>query len=220
MSKKLYFDCTTGISGDMIVAGLIDAGADTDKLQKVMDDLKTKVGGFEIKISEVQKSAIRAMDFDVVLDEDNHDHDMEYLYGHLHHDEEHHHEHNHHEHEHNHHHEDHHHEGHHHDHHHDHTHVHRSLSDVIEIINQADITDGARELAIKVFTIVAEAEAAVHGRTIEEVHFHEVGAIDSIVDIIAAAVCFNDIVTKEGSVTPSTAANITNVISFIISSPF
>ena len=198
MSKKLYFDCTTGVSGDMIVAGLIDAGADTDKLQKVMDDLKTKVGGFEIKISEVQKSAIRAMDFDVVLDEDNHDHDMEYLYGHLHHDEEHHHEHNHHEHEHNHHHEDHHHEGHHHDHHHDHHHVHRSLSDVIDIINQADITDGARELAIKVFTIIAEAEAAVHGRTIEEVHFHEVGAIDSIVDIIAAAVCFDDIVTREG----------------------
>ena len=192
MSKKLYFDCTTGISGDMIVAGLIDAGADTDKLQKVMDDLKTKVGGFEIKLSEVQKSAIRAMDFDVVLDEDNHDHDMEYLYGHLHHDEEHHHyheEHHHHEHEHHHNHED---------HHHDHTHVHRSLSDVIDIINQADITDGARELAIKVFTIVAEAEAAVHGRTIEEVHFHEVGAIDSIVDIIAAAVCFDDIVTREG----------------------
>ena len=195
MSKKLYFDCTTGISGDMIVAGLIDAGADTDKLQKVMDDLKTKVGGFEIKLSEVQKSAIRAMDFDVVLDEDNHDHDMEYLYGHLHHDEEHHHEHHHHHdhsHEHHHDHEDHHH------HHHDHHHVHRALSDVIEIINQADITDGARELAIKVFTIVAEAEAAVHGRTIEEVHFHEVGAIDSIVDIIAAAVCFDDIVTREG----------------------
>ena len=214
--SKLYIECNTGISGDMTVASLLDLGADKDKLMAVLNGLKAKIGGFDIKITEVIKSGIRACDFDVVLDEDNHDHDMNYLYGsegehhhdHGHHHHEHHHEHHHHDdhdhhyddHEHEHHHD---HEGHHHDHehhhdhdHHEHSHVHRNLQDVIEIIDKADITDSARELAIKVFTIVANAESAVHGRTLEEVHFHEVGAIDSIVDIIAAAVCYDDIVEK------------------------
>ena len=216
MGKKLFIECNTGISGDMSVASLLDLGADRDSLQKTLDSLKEKVGGFEVKISRVTKAGIIACDFDVILDEDNHDHDMEYLYGHDHghhehdhhhheheydhhhheHDHDHEHDHHHHEHDHEHHHEhdhDHHHE---HEHHHNHHHVHRSLSDVVEIINFAEMTDSARALAIKVFTIVAEAEAAVHGRSIDEVHFHEVGAIDSIVDIIAASVCYDDIVKK------------------------
>ncbi len=183
--SKLYIECNTGISGDMTVASLLDLGADKDKLMAVLNGLKAKIGGFDIKITEVIKSGIRACDFDVVLDEDNHDHDMNYLYGS---EGEHHHDHEGHHHD---------HEHHHHDHdHHEHSHVHRNLQDVIEIIDKADITDSARELAIKVFTIVANAESAVHGRTLEEVHFHEVGAIDSIVDIIAAAVCYDDIVEK------------------------
>ena len=177
MSKKLYIECNTGISGDMTVASLLDLGADEAKLRNVLEGLKEKVGGFDISIKKVEKSGIMATDFDVILDVDNHDHDMEYLYGHEHHhDHEHHHGHDH--------------------HHHGHDHVHRSLGDVVEIINAAEMSDGARELAIKVFTIVAKAESAVHGRSLEEVHFHEVGAIDSIVDIIAAAVCYDDIVTS------------------------
>lgn len=183
MSKKLYIECNTGISGDMTVASLLDLGADEAKLRNVLEGLKEKVGGFDISIKKVEKSGIMATDFDVILDVDNHDHDMEYLYGHEHtHSHEHHHDHDH---------------GLHHDHHHHgHDHVHRSLGDVVDIINAAEMSDGARELAIKVFTIVAKAESAVHGRSLEEVHFHEVGAIDSIVDIIAAAVCYDDIVTS------------------------
>ncbi|MBO4864702.1 MAG: LarC family nickel insertion protein [Eubacterium sp.] len=208
MGKKLYIECNTGISGDMSVASLLDLGADKDKLMKVLDSLKETVGGFDINITKVSKAGIMATDFDVVLGEDNHDHDMGYLYGHDEHHEHHHdhdhehhheqdneheqsHEHHHHDHEH-----EHSHEHHLHDHHHDHHHIHRSLSDVIAIINSADMTDGAREIATNVFTLVAKAESEVHGRSIEEVHFHEVGAIDSIVDIISAAVCLDDITTK------------------------
>ncbi len=223
MARKLYIECNTGISGDMVVASLLDLGADREVLEEVLESLISKMGGFDYKISQVTKAGIMACDFDVILDEDNHDHDMQYLYGHekssgiaegthghTHsHDHSHDHSHSHdHTHEHSHEHEythdhthshshdhnhDHSHEDHnHHDH--DHHHVHRSLADVIEIINAAEMTASARELAIRIFTIVAEAESSVHGRSIDEIHFHEVGAIDSIVDIIAASVCYDNIV--------------------------
>ena len=78
----------------------------------------------------------------------------------------------------------------HHEHHH---HEHRHLHDILHIIDHAQMTDHAKELAKKIFTILGEAEAKAHGTSIEEVHFHEVGAVDSIVDIISAAVCFDDL---------------------------
>ena len=77
--------------------------------------------------------------------------------------------------------------------HHHHHHEHRNLADVTAILNSGDLTPGARSLALKMFGIVAEAESKAHGKPVEEVHFHEVGAIDSIVDIAAAAVCLDDL---------------------------
>jgi uncharacterized protein (DUF111 family) len=90
MTGTLYFECSSGISGDMAVASMIDLGIDRDRLLRTLDSIP--VEGFEIRISRVNKSGIDVCDFDVILEEDNHDHDMEYLYGHHHHD---HHEHHH-----------------------------------------------------------------------------------------------------------------------------
>ena len=90
MGKTLYLECSSGISGDMTVAALLDLGADKEVLLKSVESLK--LDGYEIKITDVVKSGIKACDFDVVLDEhhENHDHDMEYLHGkgdhHHHHD--------------------------------------------------------------------------------------------------------------------------------------
>ncbi|MBR2068601.1 MAG: LarC family nickel insertion protein [Candidatus Gastranaerophilales bacterium] len=84
-------------------------------------------------------------------------------------------------------------EHHHHKHLHNKPHTHRNLEDVINIINKADISENAKILARKIFTIVAQAESKVHGLPVEKVHFHEVGAIDSIVDIVAFSVLYDDI---------------------------
>lgn len=223
MSKRnLYLECETGISGDMMVAALLDLGADRQVLEKVLAGIPTD--GFSVNISRVKKAGLDLCDFDVILDSDheNHDHDMAYLYGHEgHHHEEHNHEHGHdHEHEHEHGHEhshdhdhehshdhEHHHDhdhGHEHEHSHDHEHehgshehhhphAHRSLPEIIEILDKTPMTEGARGLARKIFDIIADAEAKAHGVPREEVHFHEVGAVDSIVDITAVAVCLDNL---------------------------
>ncbi len=202
--KTLYLECDSGISGDMLVAALLDLGADDEVLKKALSGITDK--GFSYKISRVSKNGLDCCDFNVILDKehDNHDHDMNYLYGHLegYGEHDHHHDHGHeHEHEHEHHHDDEH-EHHHddeHDHHHEHEHghhhhhEHRNLKDVITVIEKLELTGRARGLAIRVFEILAEAEAKAHGKSIDEVHFHEVGAIDSIADIVAASVCFDNL---------------------------
>lgn len=218
MGKTLYLETSSGISGDMFAAAMIDLGADPEALERALNSIPAD--GFMVEISSVKKSGIACCDFNVILDaaHENHDHDMAYLYGpapvtaaapqeeahhcHCHEDEEAHHCHCHEEEEehHCHCHEDeeaHHCHGrggeephHHHEHHHHHG---RHLAEIMGIIDATDMTDSAKALAGKMFHIVAEAESLAHHMPLEEVHFHEVGAIDSIVDIIAAAVTFDSL---------------------------
>ena len=162
MNGTLYFECESGISGDMAVAAMLDLGADPGALTRALDSLD--VDGFDIAIRDVMKSGIRAKDFDVVLDEDNHDHDAEYLYGH------------------------HHEEGHHH-----HHHAHRHYGDIAALIEGADMTERARFISLRILRILGEAESEAHGVPLEEVHFHEVGAVDSIVDIVSLGVCLDSL---------------------------
>lgn len=186
MSRQLYLECYSGISGDMTVAALVDLGVNQEALLQALSTIP--VSGYQVKISRVKKSGLDACDFDVILDaeHENHDHDMEYLYGHLHGHEGHDHSHdNHHEHDHT--------QECDHDHHHDHPHgnhhEHRGLPEILSVINRTQISDHAKEIATRIFQILAQAEAKAHGVPVEQVHFHEVGAVDSIVDVIAVAFC-------------------------------
>ena len=195
MGKTLYLECYSGISGDMTVAALLDLGADKTVLDRVLKSLP--VSGFQIKISRVVKSGIDACDFDVMLDKnhENHDHDMEYLHGS-------------------------HHGSHHghavtdlsghtaeHTHMHDsesahghHHHEHRGLKEITHIIEHSVMTDNAKKIALRIFEILAKAESKAHNVPVDQVHFHEVGAVDSIVDIVAVAVCLDNLGITEGIV--------------------
>lgn len=201
MGKTLYLECYSGISGDMTVAALLDLGADRLVLDRVLKSLK--VSGFETKISRVVKSGIDACDFDVVLDKDheNHDHDMEYLHGHHHkgHENNHFYDHNHvhedkaehfHSHEHNHAHgagsaQDRHH------------HEHCGIKEITYIIEHSAMNENAKKIALRIFEILAEAESKAHNVPVDQVHFHEVGAVDSVVDIVSVAVCLDDLDVTE-----------------------
>lgn len=208
--KFLYLECKSGISGDMTVAALLDLGVDQDYFNTALRSLKLE--GARWEIARVDKNGIMACDFNVILPEDMEHHD----HGHEHHDHRHEHDHhghshahphhNHTRHEHGHGHQDYNHEHHEHEHghqeqdhehsheHHTHAHgghAHRNLTDVCAIIDGGALTPNAQAIAKKIFGIVAAAEAKVHGKSIDEVHFHEVGALDSIIDIVGAAVCLD-----------------------------
>lgn len=179
--RTLYLDCAGGISGDMYVAALLDLGADRQVLEGALSSLN--LPGYRTKISEIVKNGIRACDFNVILDTDNHDHDMAYLHpdrypqaGHA--------------------------EA--HEASHDHHHHGRSLPEIEEILRGGNLSPRALELALKIFRIIAEAEGKVHGKSPEEVHFHEVGAVDSIVDIAAAAVCTDTLGIEKVILSPLT----------------
>ena len=189
MGKILYLECNSGISGDMTVGALLDLGADRQVLENALESLG--VDGYHLHFGRKVVCGLDAFDFDVHLEADGHGHSHEHTHrqedayervdscGHL---EVHEHCHGH-KHEHSHEHED----G------HSHSHTHRNLHDIYHIIDHLDSNERVKEMARTMFSIVAEAESKAHGLPVEQVHFHEVGAIDSIVDIISVAVCMDNL---------------------------
>ncbi len=133
--KTAYFDCFSGAGGDMIVASLIDAGADPEALREGLGSLG--VGGHSISIERVKKQGFAATRFVVELEQPNRE-------------------------------------------------PKRNLEDVVKVIDGAKLPTRVRDGAVRIFERLAEAEAAVHGTTIEQVHFHEVGAVDAIIDVVGA----------------------------------
>ena len=146
--KALYFDCSSGISGNMTLGALLEI---TQDLNAFLEELnKLHIDGYHIDVSKKVKNGITGTYVDVVLEEHDHDH-------------------------------------------HGHHHAHRHLGDINKIIDDSDIDPKAKQLAKKIFLRVAQAESKVHGEPLEKVHFHEVGAIDSIVDIVGTAILISQI---------------------------
>lgn len=158
--KILYFDCFSGISGDMTIGALIDAGGDPDHLKKELTKLKIE-DEYELKIKKIVKNGITATKFDVVLANEVHQHS---------HGDHHHHDH------------DHSHDDHHH--HHDH----RSYKQIVKMIKSANFPALTEDYALNVFKKIGIAEGKIHGVALDDVHFHEVGAVDSIIDIVGTAI--------------------------------
>lgn len=169
MKKKiLYFDCQAGISGDMTLGALIHLGADIDKLRTELK--KLDVTGYELIPGKGQKNGITGVDLDVKIHANA---EGEHFHYH-----------------------DHNGDGHgvdKHDHgeHDESEHNHASYKNIRKMIEGSGLTDNAKKMALDIFEVIAKAEAAVHDMPIEDVVFHEVGAVDSIVDIVGAAICID-----------------------------
>ncbi len=145
--KTLYFDCSSGISGNMALGALTEIIGDEKYL--INELKKLNVDGYKIEISKKVKNGITGTYVYVILEnENNHKHG---------------------------------------------NHEHRNLSDINKIIDNSLLEEKVKEMAKKIFMRVAKAESKVHNKPLEEVHFHEVGAIDSIVDIIGTAILINKI---------------------------
>lgn len=183
--KYLYLDGSCGISGDMTVAALLDLGASRERLEDAIHAMHLE--GMHCHIEKGNSYSIAGMNFDVHV----HTHHGEESADHV----------------------DAHEEGYveyHHEHNHEHHHDHRHLAEVYHILEHAAghcaehnpaapaFSSNALDISKKIFRIIAEAEAKAHGVAVEDVHFHEVGAIDSIVDIMAVAVLVDDLREKFG----------------------
>ncbi len=158
----ILFDCSSGVSGDMIVGALLDLGANANELKTAIKSLNLKK--YAIFIKKIKKNGVFCTDFDVFLENNNFDHDLDYLSGKkkvdLKLEEK------------------------------------RTLKDVKQILQNSKLTEKAKQIAMKIFEIVAESEGKAHGVKKEEVIFHESGAMDSIIDITSISFCLDNLKVK------------------------
>ncbi len=175
--KTLYLDVFSGIAGDMFVAALIDLGVDAHKLARELE--KLKLDGYHLHIGQQERQGIAGIKFDVHL---AHDHDHGHDCDHEHDEHRDKHEHGHH------HHEEHHHEHGRHDHSHDGS---RNFADIKKLITKSKLSPWVKKKSVAIFQRIADAEGKIHGKPPSEVHFHEVGAVDSIVDIVGACIALD-----------------------------
>jgi uncharacterized protein (TIGR00299 family) protein len=167
----LYLDIFSGISGDMFIGALMDLGVDAHKFEHELEKLGLE--GYHLHISRREKSGISGVKFDVHLSDD---HGHEHAHSRSHH----------HAHEH----------GHSHSHDHadepDHEHPHhdqnRTFGEIKQLISSSALSDWVKKKSIAVFQRIADAEGKIHGKPPEQVHFHEVGAVDSIIDIVGGCI--------------------------------
>ncbi len=141
MTKILYFDCFSGISGDMTLGAMLDLGVDQKEFFYQLESLG--IQGYHLKVHKKQVNGITGTDFDVIINQE-----LSY-------------------------------------------HPHRHLSDIEKIIENSKVNEEAKSLAKQIFQVIARSEAKTHGKSLDEIHFHEVGAIDSIVDIVGVAICMS-----------------------------
>jgi hypothetical protein len=175
--NTLYLDLFSGISGDMFLGALLDLGVEFRPLEAELR--KLGLPDYHLHVSRQQRSAITGTKFDVHLESDHHHHGHDATPSHAHH-----HDHGH---------------DHAHDHRHDHppappaeAHAHgRTFAEIRELIQHSPLSDWVKAKSLAVFQRVAEAEGKIHGQPADQVHFHEVGAIDSIVDIVGAAIALD-----------------------------
>ncbi len=157
--KTLYWDCFSGIAGNMAVASLIDAGACKDSLISGLKSIPFEEGEIELILEEKLVNGIRGTYFNTAEDHSHHSHNDSEAASHYH-----------------------------------HGHApHRGLSEIEKLIAAAKISDKAKEMARSCFRQLAEAEATIHGKSVETIHFHEVGARDSIADIVGVAICIDNL---------------------------
>lgn len=161
--RVLYYDCFSGISGDMNLGALLDLGVDATYLKEELSKLSLD-DAFCLDIQKGLKKGISGTKVDVKLTHHHEHHDISEHHFHFHTQP--------------------------HEHHHHHSH-HRTFKDIETIILESGLSDAIKQRSLKMFWAVAEAEGKIHGKAPLEVGFHEVGAIDSIVDIVGAAICLD-----------------------------